>query len=101
MDILPEVPAPSRKTKLIFLLWFARSPTRRRLVAAERHHLGETKPDAGERDRQADQGARIFVPADQERELLLRCGGDKGTDKVRIDSESVTNGALADQRNDT
>ena len=62
-----------------------RHPVARRLRAAGRwlvsapgHHLVEAEPDAGERHRPLHQGARVPVPAEQERAVLLRCGGDCG-----------------------
>ncbi len=51
---------------------------RARLVPAPGHHLVEAQPDAGERHGSMHEGARIRVYAEQERAVLLRCGGDQG-----------------------
>jgi hypothetical protein len=55
-------------------------PPRRWLVLAERDHLGEAEPDAGERDGPADEGARVRVPAVEGAEVLLRRRRDPGAD---------------------
>ena len=53
-------------------------PAGGRLVPALRHHLGQAEPDAGERHRPADEGARVRVPADEVAPVLLRRGGGAG-----------------------
>ncbi len=45
----------------------------------QEHHLGETKSDAGERDRSLHQSPRVHLPAHQICSLLLRRGSHQGT----------------------
>ena len=55
----------------------------------------EAEPDARERHRPAHEGARVRVPADQERAVLLRCGRDCGAERR---TARVRNGYKRDAR---
>jgi RNA polymerase sigma factor for flagellar operon FliA len=48
------------------------SPSRPTAGISARHHLAQAQPDARERAGPADEGARVPVPAEQERAVFLR-----------------------------